>query len=117
LIKLTKLHFKVKETANQRNHIHEQYREEKLHNWRKDVESAESMGFDYPHLEYHQEFNFEDCDFDIKKGKFRTPIDSISYYGENEEGDTEIMIYRKYILTIEESVEYLDEIFAQSKNK
>jgi hypothetical protein len=111
MIKLTKLHFKVKAEALERQHVINEYAEEKMFEWEQGNEKASNLGGEYNHKPYIEPFDFKEKDFIIKEVPFRCPLDAISYYGLNEDNDLEVLLYETHLITVKEKIEDLDQLF------
>lgn len=112
MIKLTKLHYKLKEKSLKRSHTYNQYVAEAMQKWEKEVKESVSYNNEYPHQPFASPFEFKDADFDIIEGAFRVRLENIQDYGEDEEGATELVLNDGRVVCIKETIEYLDKLFA-----
>lgn len=108
MIKLTSLFYKIKNEALERFHNINQYSEDLLHEWEKQVEENKNFNIDLPPKPFIEPFEFEEEDYDIKEQKFRIDPKQILLYKENTEGYTELVLSETLSFTIKESVEEID---------
>jgi len=110
MIKLTALHYKVKESALERFHNINSHNESLIFKWEKEVETAANRDLDFPEKPFVEPFEFEDSDYNITEKKFRIRKEDIFSYMENEEGRTELTTTNNTEYTIAESIAELDEL-------
>lgn len=113
MVKLTILHYKLKDEALERFHLINEHAEGLMFEWESALDKARSIGDEYIQKPYVENFEFDDDDYEVTTGHFRVREDDIQSYRENIDGLVEVTTSLGEIVTIQENIEFLDEIFCR----
>lgn len=110
-MKLTILHYKAKLEALEREHNITQYQEEKLHQWRIEVEKATDLNTDYPKKPFFEPFEYQEEDYDITELYLDLKdVDDIKFISQTVEGVTEITFKDLTRIYVKESPEEVSKL-------
>ena len=115
MLKLTVLHYKLFPQALERFHNINEHSEGLMFDWESSFETAKSVGGEYPAKPFMEPFEFEDEDYEVTKLQLRIKKEDILIYRQNVDKVTEIVVTGGEVYPIEESIDFLDNIFDKTE--